>query len=115
MKYGKLKCIVLIAIVFLASGFNLFGTNGDTELVGTWRIETSDSWEEITYREDGTFTAKGYDTTIGEYSISGTYKKTDTQILMDNDGGGVSEFKYTLKEDELILTMMGDSRTYHRK
>ena len=90
-------------------------------IVGTWRTTYGDSWDEITFKSDGTYTWTFYED--GKSSDSdleiGTYVYNHPVLrLTYRDGDGEEYDTYTVKlitSSELAIEGYGDIITYKKR
>ena len=111
MKQWKktVPAIIILLLIVCAVGCDLLGIGN--RFVGTWRWEMDVYWEEITFKQDYTFTGSGY-SSLGPYLFTGDYNYTSTTLTLDYDGGSEFSMAYEMSGNSLELTSLGSTWIY---
>ncbi|MDE7073702.1 MAG: hypothetical protein K2O69_01400 [Odoribacter sp.] len=120
-----LKLLAMLCVITTVS-VSVTSCNKDDDdekdpIVGTWRDTYGDSWDEITFKSDGTYTWTFYedgkpsdtDIEIGTYVYNHPVLKL---TYRDEDGEDYDTFTVkSISSSELAIDMYGDIVTYKKQ
>ena len=101
---------IVISIVFTLIGIVISCTTAGNPLIGTWRYELGDWWQEITFNRDMTYSMSVY---LGGdvYTGGGTYSYTSTTFTLMGEKISVT-YDYEIIGSNLYITIYDDTMIY---